>query len=126
VNYLIKFQLRTHPEVLFCYNNNHVELISRVEYKGEHPIWAEADVKVPEKLSLSPDNELRKGRVRLGVVSDKEFIEKGVRIYANKYTAPQMYKCAVTLFIYNKDGVIERRLEKAVNLRCERKKEEAL
>ncbi|HID72968.1 TPA: hypothetical protein EYP38_03415 [Candidatus Micrarchaeota archaeon] len=123
---MIGFQLRTHPDVLFCYTNNYLELISRVDNKGDHPLWAEADVKVPEKLSLSPDNELRKGRVRVGIVNTKEFLEKGVRVYANKYTAPQMYKCDVTLYIYNKDGIIESRLEKSLNVRCERKKEEAL
>lgn len=112
--------------MLFCYTNNYLELISRVDNKGDHPLWAEADVKVPEKLSLSPDNELRKGRVRVGIVNTKEFLEKGVRVYANKYTAPQMYKCDVTLYIYNKDGIIESRLEKSLNVRCERKKEEAL
>ncbi|MFH1394081.1 MAG: hypothetical protein ABII71_04970 [Candidatus Micrarchaeota archaeon] len=123
---MIKFQLRTHPEVLFCYTNNYLELISRVENRGEHSLWAEADVKVPEKLSLSPDSELRKGRVRVGIVGTREFLEKGVRVYANKYSAPQMYKCDVTLYIYNKDGIIDSRLEKSLNVRCERKKEEAL
>lgn len=123
---MIKLDLRTHPNVLFGYSAHHLELISRVENRHGHPVWAEADVKVPEKLSLSPESELKKGRVRIGIVGSEEFLEKGVRVYSNKYTNPQMYRCGVTLYIYSKDGVIETRLEKSIDVRCELKKEAAL
>lgn len=120
---MVNLDLRMHPNVLFCYNSNYVELIIRVENRGKHHVWAEADIKTPEKISLSPDNNLRKGRVRIGIVDSKQFLEKSVRIYAGKYTNPQMYRCGVTLYTYNKDGIIESRLEKAINVRCELKKE---
>jgi len=123
---VVKLTLRTHPEVLFGYSSSHVELILRVENEGEHPVWAEADVAVPEHLSLHPGNKLRKGRVRVGIVGNKEFLEKSVRIYSGSYTNPQMYKCDVTLFSFNRDGVIETRLERSLNLRCEVKKEATL
>lgn len=122
----MKLTLRTHPEVLFGYANNHVELILRVENKGKEPLWAEADVAVPEHISLQPGNSLRKGRVRMGIIGKKEFLEKSVRIYSSSYTNPQMYKCDVTLFSFNKDGVIESRMEKSINIRCEVKKEATL
>ncbi len=123
---MIRFDVRSHPDVIFGYSPNHIELLTRVENKGENAVWAEADIKVPEKLSLGPDSPLQRGRVRIGIVGSKEFLEKGVRIFANKYTNPQMYKCAVTLYIYSKDGIIENRLEKAINVRCELKKEATL
>jgi len=127
VNHVVKLSLRTHPEVLFSYKANYVELISRVENHSEHPLWAEADVIVPEKLSLSPSgSELRKGRVRIGIVGKNEFLEKAVRIYGNGLTAPQMYHCSVILYIFNGDGVIDKRMEKSIDLRCEPKKEATL
>ncbi len=123
---MVNLSIRHHPEVLFGFSNNYIELIMRVENPSEHPVWAEADVSVPERLSLSPNNALRKGRVRIGIVAKSEFLEKSVRIYSNSFTAPQMYKCGVTLYVFNKDGIIETRLDKPTNLRCELKKEASL
>lgn len=123
---MVKLSLRCHPDVLFGFSSHHVELILRVENHGEGAAWAEADVSVPERLSLSPNNSLRKGRLRVGIVGKEEYLEKAVRIYSNSFTNPQMYKCDITLFAFNRDGVIESRLEKSVNVRCELKKEASL
>lgn len=123
---MASLSMRTHPDVLFGYSSHHVELILRVENEADHPLWAEADISVPENLSLSPNNALRKGRVRVGIVGKNEFLEKAVRVYATSLTNPQMYKCGATLFVFNKDGVIDSRMEKSFNLRCELKKEATL
>jgi len=123
---LVKLSLRCHPDVLFGFSSHHVELILRVENHGGQAAWAEADVSVPERLSLSPNNSLRKGRLRVGIVGKEEYLEKAVRIYSNSFTNPQMYKCDVTLFAFNRDGVIESRLEKSINVRCEIKKDASL
>jgi hypothetical protein len=123
---VVNLAIRHHPDVLFGYSNNYIELIMRVENPGDHPVWAEADVSVPERLSLSPNNPLRKGRVRVGIIGKSEFLEKSVRVYGNSFTAPQMYKCGVTLYVFNKDGVIDSRLEKPTNVRVEMKKEASL
>lgn len=118
--------LRTHPSLLLSYTPNHVDIIVRIENKSEHIFWAEADISVPEKLSLSPDNSLKKGRLRLGIVEKNQYIEKSAKVYANAYTNPQMYRCKATVYFYNKDGVIENRLEKPIDLRCEIKKQDSL
>ncbi len=123
---VIKLSLRNHPDVLFCYSKNHIEVIIRVENPGKEPLWAEADISVPEKLSLAPGTELQKGRVRVGIVNGKEFLEKSVRVFGNAYTNPQMYRCDVTLYVFNHDGIIESRMEKSIDLRCEMKKEASL
>ena len=123
---MANLDIRTHPDVLFCYSINYVELILRVENPDDRPVWAEADVSVPENLSLNPNDTLRKGRVRVGIVDSKEFLEKAVRIYGNAYTSPQMYRCNVTLYVYNKDGVIDSRIEKSKDVRCEMKKDAVL
>ncbi len=123
---MVKLSIRSHPDVLFAYSVNYLELVLRVENHADHPFWAEADVAVPEKLSLSPNGEVHKGRLRVGIVEKNQYLEKAVRIYANAYTNPQMYQCRVTLYSFDKDGVIDSRLEKEANLRCEAKKEATL
>jgi hypothetical protein len=100
-----------------------VQLIIRVENPAEHPVWTEADITVPEHVSLAPNSELRKGRVRVGIVEQNQFLEKAVRVFSNTYTNPQMYRCMITVYTFNKDGVIESRMEKSADIRCELKKE---
>jgi hypothetical protein len=123
---LTNLDIRTHPEIVFAYSPNHTEMIIKVENTGKEACWAEADVHVPAKLSVSPDNELLKGRVRVGIIDSNETREKRMRIYANKYTNPQIYRCDVTLYVYHKDGSIEKRVEKPIDIRCELKKEATL
>lgn len=123
---LVDYKLRVHPNVLFAYSPNHVEIIARVENRGKEPVWCEAEVKIPDKISLSPTSNLSRGRLRLGIVTKKEYLEKAVRIFANNYTNPQVYRAEITLFVFNKDGVIEKRIEKPIDIRCELKKEATL
>lgn len=123
---MVNLSLRSHPDVLFAYSTNYVELILRVENPAHHSVWTEADVSVPENLSLSPNGALKKGRVRVGILDKSEFLEKAVRVYGNSFTSPQMYRCNTTLYVYNKDGVIDKRLEKSADIRCEVKKEASL
>lgn len=123
---MVSLSMRVHPDVLFCYSANFVELILHVENPGGDAVWAEADINVPESLSLGPDGELRKGRVKVGIVDGKGQVEKSIRVFGNAYTGPQMYRCNVTLFVFNKDGTIESRIENAKDIRCEMKKEASL
>lgn len=123
---MANLDLRLHPGVMFAYSQNHVDLIIRTENPDEEKRWCEADVIVPEKLSLSPDNSLKKGRLRIGILDKNEFIEKATKIYANVYTNPQMYRCKAIIYFYNKNGIIDSRLEKTIDVRCELKKEPTL
>lgn len=120
---MVNLDVTTHPDVVFAYSPNYVEATIKVANPAGETCWAEVDVYVPPKLSLSPDSLLRKGRVRVGVVEKEGKMEKGVRIYANPYTNPQMYRCKVVLYVYSKDGVIATRLERPIDVRCEVKKE---
>jgi len=119
---MVKASLRVHPPVLFCYMPNHVELIIRAENHSAKSYWVESEIFVPERLSLSPENHLEKGRVRVGILEKKEFVEKSVKVYANVYTNPQIYRCNVAIFFYDKNGVIAERLDKTIDIRCELKK----
>lgn len=119
---MVNVELRLHPNVVFAYSQNYADLIIRAENAGGQSLWCEADVIAPEKLSLSPDNSLRKGRLRVGILEKNEFIEKACRVYAGVYTNPQVYRCKVVTYFYDKNGVIEGRLEKVIDARCEMKK----
>lgn len=123
---MVHFNLRVHPNVLFAYAPNSTDLILRLENTLSHPCWIEADIFLPDRLSLGPDSDVRKGRLRLGIVGKDEGREKTVRVYANNYTKPQMYRCRVVVFSYDRDGVISSRLERPVDIRCEMKKEATL
>jgi hypothetical protein len=123
---MVNLTVRCHPDVLFGRSNHHIELILRTENSHEHHVWAEADITVPEGLSVSPHGRLRKGKVRIGIIGKGEFLEKSVRVYSSSITLPKMYKCNIVLYSFNKDGIIENRIEKAVNIRCEVKKEAAI
>lgn len=123
---MIDFSLRLHPDIMFAYQQNYANLIIRVENRGDNHVWCEGDIKVPDGLSLSPTNTLVKGRVRMGILGKNEFLEKSVRIFATQYTAPQVYQAGATVYVFNKDGIIESRMEKKIEIRCERKKEESI
>ena len=120
---MFDFTARFHPDVLFSYSQNHTDLILRVENKSPNIVWTEAEVITTEGISLSHDGRVSKGRIRIGILSNKEFIEKSVRIYASKMTPAQMYRCDLILFVFDKDGVIKSRIEKKISIKVESKKE---
>ncbi len=122
---MIALKIRIHPGVLFSFENNSADLIIRVENKDSSPYWIEADITIPEGLSLSPIDGLQKGRLRVGIVGGNEFLEKSVKVYANRYSEPRIYGAAIILYSYDKNGVIESRQIKKANIRCETKKEES-
>ncbi len=120
---MVKLSMRSHPEVLFSNSSAYVELIMRVENDSGNSLWAEADVSVPENISLAPGSSLRKGRVRVGIIGKKEYLEKSVRVYSTPLAMPQVYRCNVVLYVFNKDGVIDTRLEKPADIQCQMKKD---
>ena len=120
---LLDFTARFHPDVLFSYVSNHTDLILRIENKSSDLVWGEVEVNVVEGISLSHDGKVHKGRLRMGIASKKEFIEKSVRVYASRTTPPQTYFCNLILFAFDKDGIIKNRIEKKVEIKVEAKKE---
>lgn len=121
----MKATAKTHPQTIYARIHNDISLILRIENSRETR-WVEADVSVPEKLSLAPDTVLLKGRMRVGIIENNEALEKSVRIYANEYTDAQLYVCKITIFTYDKDGVIDQRVELPLDLRCEEQKPSVL
>ena len=99
---------------------NEVELELAVKNEGQEPRWIEADVVVPEAISLAPDRSLSKGRVRIGVALPGEKISKRLKIYGGASSYPDKYAIRLTFYGYGKDGTIAERCELKSELRCEK------
>ena len=123
---MVNFDVRVHPPVVFAYSPNSVDIIIKAQNNGGESRWCEANLHVPDKLSLSPDSALKKARMRVGIIEKGDEFEKSVKVYSNSYTNPQMYRCKVTLYTYDKRGIIDTRMEKSIDIRCEVKKAEVL
>ncbi len=121
----MKATVRLHPETLYARRHNDAAMIVRVENPGGTR-WVEADVHIPEKLSLASDTHLRKGRVRVGIMEKGEALEKSIRIYASEYTDAQLYNCKIIVFSYDKDGVIDERFDVPFTVKCEEQKPSVL
>lgn len=121
----MKASVKTHPKMIYARMHNEVSLVLRVENQG-NARWVEAEVHVPEKLSLASDTGLHKGRMRVGIVENDESLEKTVKIYASAYTDAQEYPCTLTVFTYDKDGVIDERIDVQFTLKAEEQKPSVL
>ncbi|MDD5337442.1 MAG: hypothetical protein PHS02_03070 [Candidatus ainarchaeum sp.] len=117
----MKVSVRIHPETLYSRMQNSVQLTLRVENEGEAR-WVEAELKVPDKISLAPDIHLNEGRMRAGIVGKNEALEKSVKVYASAYTDAQRYECRLVVFSYDKDAVIDQRIEVPFTVNCEEQK----
>ncbi|RLG19148.1 hypothetical protein DRN67_03455 [Candidatus Micrarchaeota archaeon] len=109
-----------HPLRLTAYSRSDVELKLEIENEDEEPYWTECVVEVPDVLSLVPDRDVRKGKIRVGIIAPGEVMSGKCKIYATARTYPEIYVLKITVFGYSRDGGISLREEKRVDLRCER------
>lgn len=124
---MVLFDIRIHPPNLLAYLQSSIELIIKVENDLKETKWLEAGIFVPQKISLAPQSELRRARIRLGILDENlKIIEKSVKIYANSLTNPQIYRIKAVLYVYDKNATVEKRIEKTTDIRCEIKKPEVI
>ncbi len=112
-------KLSVHPEIIFAYQQNHVDLKVEVYNTDREFGWYEADVIVGDKLSIFPTGNKRNGRIRFGTINKGEKKRKLVKLYSNKYTPPKIYNCKVVVYSYDEGGVIDERIEKSMVVRSE-------
>ncbi|MBI4399789.1 hypothetical protein HY570_03485 [Candidatus Micrarchaeota archaeon] len=98
---------------------NEVEMAVEIENLTSEASWAECDVIVPPSLSLAPDKELGKGRLRIGIINPKEIRTGKCKIYAGAKSYPDVYIVKLVAYGFGRDGAIVGREEKRVDLRCE-------
>jgi len=110
----MEVKAKVYPELV---GNRHSEarLILVVRNNKRGCRWYEADIELPHHLSLVPDYTLRKGKVRLGILRKNEYISKFVKLYSSQYTPPDTYPVKVTVYAYNKEGVVDERLDLVVS-----------
>jgi len=116
------FKLDTafYPLRLNAYTRSDVEMTVTIENIGEEPLWTECDVLVPPVLSLAPDKDLTKGRLRIGIIAPGEIKMKKCKIYATARAYPDIYSIRLIAYGYGRDGAISAREDKKCDLRCER------
>ena len=102
------------------YMRSEVEMEVSVKNEGAAPLWVEADLVIPEAISLAPDKLLSHGRLRIGIALPGERIAKKVRIFGGASSYPDTYVLRLTFFGFGKDGTIEQRCELRADLRCEK------
>lgn len=108
-----------YPIRLNAYIRNEAELTIEIENTNDTASWTECDVIVPDALSLAPDRELTKGRLRIGIIGPKETRVGKCKVYAGARTYPDTYMIKLVAYGYGKDGAISTREEKKSYLRCE-------
>ncbi len=117
---MLGISTKFYPIRLNAYMRNEVEMEITVRNDGSEPRWVECDIIVPESISLAPDKQLAKGRVRVGIIMPRESMGRKVKIYAGASSYPDTYAIRLTAFGFGKDGTIASREEKKAELRCER------
>lgn len=108
------------PIRMEAYARNEVEMELSVRNEGDSPRWVEADISVPEAVSLAPDRSLPKARVRVGIALMGEKISKKIKIYGGAGSYPDTYTIRLTFYGYDRDGTIAERAEFRSELRCEK------
>jgi hypothetical protein len=109
-----------YPIRLNAFMRNEVELTIEIENMSDEPLWSECDVIVPPAISLAPDKELEKGRIRIGIINPNEIMTKKCKIYGSAKSYPDVYPIKLIVYGHGKDAAIVARDEKTVELRCER------
>ena len=110
---------RFYPIRLNAFMRNEVEMSVELENRSDQPVWTECDVTIPEAVSLAPDRELHRGRLRIGIINPREILTGKCKIYASARSYPESYVVKLTAYGFGKDGAIFAREDKKVDLRCE-------
>ena len=108
------------PIRMNAYVRSEVEMEVSVRNEGGAPLWVEADLAIPEAISLAPDKMLSHGRLRIGIAQPGERISKKVRVFGGASSYPDTYALRLTFFGFGKDGTISERCELRADLRCEK------
>ncbi len=118
----MEVKAKVYPE-LIANQHSEARLILMVRNNKRGYRWYEADVEVPHHLSLVPDYTLRKGKVRLGILRRNEYISKFIKLYSSEFTPPNIYPIRITVYAYNKEGVVDERVDLTVSAKAVERKE---
>ena len=98
-------------------------LLIRVRNTQKGYKWFEALVKLPEGLSFSAHFNLRKGKIRLGILKRGEYVEKATKFFASERGNGEI---KIMVYAYDKDGVVAERKEITLKANVFPKEEEII
>ncbi len=116
----MEIMLKLHPPVLRAKELNNTKLIIQIKNDKRGLKWFEANIELPPELSFTPDHSLRVGRTRLGILRKNETIEKYIKIYASQYTKENTYKGKITIFSFDRNGIIDERKDEEFLIECKK------
>ncbi|MFP3949660.1 MAG: hypothetical protein ACLFUZ_01020 [Candidatus Micrarchaeia archaeon] len=117
----MKVNLDTYPESIPAYPGKTIDLIIDANSSGENPSWLEAEVKLEGGFSLRASNSVRTGRFRVGICEGRESCSKAIKLYAEHNVRPNLYKCHVSLFVFNREGKAQGRIDEHTLIKCNSK-----
>ena len=117
----MKVSLNTYPESIPAYPGTTIDLIIDAKSSSENPSWLEAEVRLEGGFSLKPSNSARAGRFRVGICEGRDSCSKSIKLYAEHNVRPQLYKCHVSLFVFNRKGESQGRIDEHTLIKCNSK-----
>ncbi|MEM2974602.1 MAG: hypothetical protein QW112_03200 [Candidatus Micrarchaeia archaeon] len=117
---MLKISSKFYPVRVIAFTRNETEMDITIENEGKEICWVEADIALPEGLSLASDRSLRNGRLRVGIIFPDESRTARCKIYAGSETYPSIYNISIVGYAYGKDGMISGKSEARADLRCAR------
>ena len=116
---LFAIRPRFYPIRLTAFMRSEVELSVEIENLTGDLCWGECDIILPEAVSLAPDRELSKGRLRIGIIEPGGKGSGKCKVYASARSYPDVYTIKLVAYGFGKDGTILGREEAKAELRCD-------
>ncbi len=116
----VSIRTEFYPLRLIAYQRSSVDLIFKISNRSSSVLWIEADVILPNTLSLSEDKQIPRARIRLGLVGSQGELVRPVKIYGNVNTYPDTYKIVYKVRGFDRYGMFKGEWEGHCYLRCER------
>ncbi|MBD3390352.1 hypothetical protein GF415_05395 [Candidatus Micrarchaeota archaeon] len=114
----MKVSLNTYPEAIPAYPGKTIDLIIDAGSSSERPSWLEAEVRLEGGFSFKPNSSVRAARFRMGICEGRDSCSKSIKLYAEHNVRPQLYKCHVSLFVFNQNGDLQGRIDEHNLIKC--------
>jgi len=104
------------PGKLKSLQKNEILATVKLSNNSDKYCWYEFDVNLNSPLSLTYDQELDKGRFRVGILEPKTVKGKDFKIFTMDDLKPGIHKINFTIYVYDGDAVISDRLDYEIGI----------
>ncbi len=113
----MKVNTKVHPKDPLINAYEPAELVISVKNEKRGVKWYEALIILNGELSLLPDGELRKAKLRIGILKKGEGLEKYLHLYPSRIAPQDIHgRVDVYIFAYDKNGVVVEREENSLQV----------